>query len=273
MPTATFTTIYTDRVLQDGIYSLGAWFELGDLVPLGAPHGIGIIFDLSGIQNMFIPESVTFRIFQGGSATGITSSVYVIDEASPEDYSTTLFPGGRGETLLVSEVTGDFRTGDLTWPSLGGTEFTYYFGQRNTSGTWAADTTLAANWTSFVNRRLRRADWSGRLALSLVSDDPGAGVPYYHSSEDTVEGRRPTITNTEWRSNTGHAVGGFGRRSKAVYCARSGLPLQSDQMVEDQHIPGLWVHPDWYEPEDRMGENIRISGSEREDDGRYGEDG
>jgi len=41
----------------------------------------------------------------------------------------------------------------------------------------------------------------------------------------------------------------YARGSKAWgECQRSGQRYLADELIEDGHIPGLLVHPDWYEP-------------------------
>jgi len=254
----TVTATYTGIVHQDGVSSFGAWVEILDsLQPLGgAGAGIGIIYQFSLDSGLIVePSSLDFRIFPSGGANGVESSVYILNEYDPANYSVTLLPGTRGETVpaqLVCEVTGDYRQGDFTWAAAGGSLFSYQLGRRWANGAWVDDATLKANWRRYLYTRQRRSEWSGKIAFTILSS-ANPNVPFYSSSKEVNPSLRPTITVTQWQFHTGH-LNFPESNGRSIHCGRSGLPFGANQLVEDGWTPGLYVRAESWDDKDRAQE-------------------
>lgn len=252
----TLTVVYSGLVAQDGVTIGGSFDELDTtLQPLNSSEKMGLVYDLTGPMgsiNVVTPTKLTFRTTTAGVPTlGVVSSVYVIDQAAPANYSAVVLPGSRGEITpnnLVCEVQGDYLSGVLTWQSE--VDFSYELGRRYSGGLWRDDQALQNNWRRFLYRRLRQTGFSGRVAFTFtVGQTPG--IPWYRSSEDPDPARRPRLEATvfEFRENTGH-LGSTFANGRSVYCGRSGLPMGARELVEDGWTPGLYVKAAWRDERD-----------------------
>lgn len=272
-PVASETTSATIAVYQDGFNFLGSWDDTAGVIqPASDPKAFGLIFEFTATNLIYIPQSFTLGVYDGGSAeSGAVSSVYVVPVADPDDYSSAAMPGSRSETTtdqLICRVTGDYRTGDLTWAFPG--TFTYRFGYEWTDGAWAENTTFQANWQTYWGRYFRKSG-NTKIALTVVNTST-QGVPFFYTKDWSDTTQHPYLTAEQFRAHGGHNVGGVGRH-RATYCARSGIPMMTDELVEDGYLTGLWVHPDWYEAEDEDNHRRGPSSTERETDDRWGSDG
>ena len=255
-------TARNDITAQDGAVFTGLggiWIDTSGSL-LSDTGQVGIIFDLSTAIDFDLtisqPNKLIFQV--NGSLPSTTDtgvSIYLLDEAEPADYDDTLIPGSRDEVSadnLVCTAMGDYIGGDADWDS--DTDFTFELGSDYDDGVWTANATYQAILDSFWARQIRISSWTGRLAFSLIYDDASGNRPLFFASENATEARRPRLGALEWAFNTGHDTGGVGRRGRAKSCARSGIPANTADLIEDGYRPGNWVLADWWEPEERFNE-------------------
>ena len=253
------TVTYTPTAQDGHITAGGLWNDTdatlipGDGTTADANSWLGLILDFGDtteserslrldppirqLSNLILTES-------GATASDCTLYLYFVNEFTPADYSDTALPGARGEAIadnLVSTVT-----------------------MNGASGTTSATFSFA---NDTPNGRLRslmlNANWNGRLARSVqMFSNSSAGIAFI-STEGV--GNSPTLTLEESNFHTGHNKK-FNVRGRARHCARSGLPANTVDLVEDGFTEGIHVLPEWWEPEDRMGLDIVIPDSEGEID-------
>lgn len=275
MPTptelVTYTTLEQDGESSDSTFS--TWVPAATSLSPGLGRMLGFIFNPAP-SDAARPASITLTpTGTGFPIVTLTQEVYGIFETTPDVFSDSNLAtraATRTSRTLLSSATGSYALGGML---VGDTPFTFNLGQRFTDDTWAEDATLADNLQRWWAAHQARADWNGRFAITL--SDPGSAVSssaIYYSSATGSGATLPSITLLEWRLHSGHMEGKLGRH-KATYCPRMGTPMMTDELIEDDYLPGLYVHPDSWEPEDRVGQDINIPSTERDDDERQGVDG
>lgn len=235
-------TTYTDKVQQAGIGSdsIASWANAAVpiLITPGATDYIGLLFNFgSGVrckpESLTLTPALTF-------ISDVTQNIYVVDETTPGVFdainNVSRFTNGQ---LVCSAVVNDGVTRFIN-----GTPFTFQLGRRFLNGTWSDDASLAEAWNQFWVFRLSSANWNGRVAF--IIQDPSAANTVNYSY---LTGTELVITASVWPFDTG-VLGwplGMGR---VRLCPKSGLPTLASEFVRDGYVEGMWVSPDYWDPED-----------------------
>jgi hypothetical protein len=222
VPTATYTTTAFTDFSQQGKVDGSAWSDESDtmLVDSAADDGwAGLLIDLAPSSQRIRPTVLTLTVTAGSGVV----DVYFVPDTTPANYSTSLLPGTRSERLIASSQSAS--SGVITVDLTGGSNL--------------------ADLPSFV----AHSDWDGKIALSLqvTSDSLTFALEDYTGGAVDF----PSLTAQVWSLDTGHRKD-TGRRARARNCPRSGLPMLTDELQEDQFIRGFSVLADWWEPEDEQ---------------------
>ena len=239
------TTAVTWTSDQWGVSSGGVWADLapgtfsGILTLIPATTNGGVVFDATSFQSIAFgtvggasrpldPPLLTAlslqATFSRSVADGTDNQVEVglVPEAAPSDYATALLPWARSEVSL-----GTFTLTLDSYPTESSVTLAL---------TTAAMDLVRAHTTG-------RANWSGRIALSLRA--VGASTFRVHNYTANLVS---AVTSQE-NFFSGLAGGPTGSRVRAVRDGRFGMAAFSTDLVEDGELLGVWVRPEDYDPE------------------------
>jgi len=249
----TVTDTYSTLVHQDGFWTLiDGWGENSSTLSIG--NGIttstGIIYGLSGLSNYLqsYSPSITLTFSSTGSGSQ-TFTLNLVTTQDPDDFSASARPHNATTTIVAQTTTTPAADGSLT----------FVFGEVD----GVVNATYRDAWNTHRGRLAARqpATWGGKIAFTVVST--GTATVY---ADDHSTGTAPSITLSTWQENTGHNAGGNDARGRARHCARSGLPTNTSDLVDDGWRPGMAVRPDWWEREDETFDRRGASETEREVD-------
>jgi hypothetical protein len=268
---------------QDG-YTLagGIWNDTSvtmatNVGPTDRTIEAGFVFDLqwdTDSEGILIDPPIielgVVELYQAGIATGppFIVSVWLVPEFAPSDFSNSLLPSDRSEILIGWGTSGAMNTipdhpytdikpvgvfpistttdqvigpgATVTVPSIVGTIASAVNEERS----WEENCTLLQRWT-------RDAQWNGKLTL-YVAVVVLNGAWACGTSENTDGVTPPTLTFNYWPNWSG-VSGPYtrGNRTRVVRDDRYGMPIFTDEVVEDDFRPGTYVKPwDWDEDQD-----------------------
>jgi hypothetical protein len=209
-------------------------------------------------------------------------ALYFVDDPTPSDYSTTLYPSGRSEYIIDWwEKQGTSGDTDI----VDGTNLTLNLWNKTTitNGRQIAPNStpllseplntdpftsslINSNDTFDLERNrirflsvMQDGEWNGKIALTVKGWAGGAFDPNPVSTRNSgtiaLSGLYSQPTHTGL--NTGITT-----RDRIAHCDRSGLPGYAKTFTRDGYIQGAWVLPEWHEEEDRVGWDIPIPPNE-----------